>query len=177
MISFPALGSDYNETPPSASKTGERGSITSEHFVVYYRAGADLKKIERNLNKKGRFSGSTTVYTENDPSIEICLRLDELFNGAVEALSIRPGMGRITIDIFKDRAELEKEYFKISGKKGSAISFYIKEYNTIYTSENDISDSVIIHETAHAVIDNWPPMASAPDKIKEILAAYVDIHF
>jgi predicted Zn-dependent protease len=46
---------------------------------------------------------------------------------------------------------------------------------TIYTSEQDISDSVIAHEIGHAVVDHFFTV-KPPEKIGEMLAQYVDVH-
>ena len=54
-------------------------------------------------------------------------------------------------------------------------AFYIYQYMTIYTSEESISDSVMSHEMAHAVIDSYFS-ANPPPKVAEILATYVDVH-
>ncbi|MCX5666928.1 MAG: hypothetical protein NTY34_01245, partial [Candidatus Omnitrophica bacterium] len=54
-------------------------------------------------------------------------------------------------------------------------SFYVHAYRTIYTSEESISDSVMVHEMAHAVIDNYFSVVP-PAKVAEVLASYVDLH-
>ncbi len=54
-------------------------------------------------------------------------------------------------------------------------SFYIHGYATIYTSMQDISDSVISHEMAHAVMDNYFKVMP-PERAAEFLATYVDSH-
>lgn len=48
-------------------------------------------------------------------------------------------------------------------------------FNTIYSSMQDVSDSNISHEMAHAVIDDYFKVAP-PEKTAELLAVYVDSH-
>ena len=64
---------------------------------------------------------------------------------------------------------------RIFGKPGDFKAFYVYKYNTIYTSESDIEDSVIIHEMAHAIIDHYFSVIP-PETVGEVLAAYVDAH-
>jgi hypothetical protein len=82
---------------------------------------------------------------------------------------------RIKIKIFRTRKELNDEYSKIFAATEDIKSFYIYKYNTIYVSEEDISDSVIAHEMGHAIIDHYFSVIP-PEKVRELLASYVDLH-
>ena len=88
---------------------------------------------------------------------------------------MRPRKMRVKVKIFKDRAELNDEYYRIFGERGNLISFYAYKFNTIYTTEDDISDSVMAHEIGHAIVDHYF-VVRPPEKIKEILSQYVDMH-
>ena len=82
---------------------------------------------------------------------------------------------KLAIKIFKDDDALALAYFRMMGAHQHYQAFYIYQYRTIYTSEYTISDSVMSHEMAHAVIDNYFS-ANPPPKVAEILATYVDVH-
>ena len=81
----------------------------------------------------------------------------------------------LKIKIFRNREELSQEYTRLFGATQRYKSFYIHSLETIYTSMQDISDSVIAHEMAHAVIDNYFQVIP-PEKTAELLATYVDSH-
>lgn len=169
-----------NETvKPENGKTtpqSEWKSLKSFYFTVYYRPGADLKKIERKLRKRAPYfsvdSESRPLKTDED---KIAYRMDLLFRRTKEILGMRPRVKNLEIRIFENRKELNDEYRRIFGKKTNLISFYIYKYDTIYTSESDISDSVMAHEMGHVIVDHYFT-ARPPEKIREILSQYVDAH-
>ena len=85
-------------------------------------------------------------------------------------------MARLKIMVFDDSDEMEAEYFRIFGVSGKGVkSFYAHKYATIYASEKTISDSVLAHEMAHAVVDNYFSVVP-PRKLGDIMASYVDVH-
>ena len=150
-------------------------SVGSNFFVLYYNPSINLEDIERELTKRPLYFDQAARYGEVTAQEEICRRLDKLYNRVQDVLDMHPKTPRIKIKIFKDRDELNNEFVKIFGKKGDFKSFYVYKYNTIYTSESDIEDSVIIHEMAHAIIDHYFSVIP-PETVGEILAAYVDAH-
>jgi len=150
-------------------------SIESNFFVLYYNSSANLEDIKRGLTKRPLSFDQAARYGEVATSREICYRLDKLYNRVQDVLDMHPKTPKIKIKIFKDRDELNDEFVKIFGKTGDFKSFYVYKHNTIYTSESDIEDSVIIHEIAHAIIDHYFSVVP-PETVGEILAAYVDAH-
>ena len=92
-----------------------------------------------------------------------------------QILAMNPSSMEIKIKIFRNRRELSQEYVSLFGAVQNYKSFYIHSQDTIYTSMQDISDSVMSHEMAHAVIDNYFQVVP-PEKTAELLATYVDSH-
>ena len=150
-------------------------SMGSNFFVLYYDPSANLEDLERELTKRPLYFDQAARYGEVTTQEEICQRLDKLYNRVQDVLDMHPKTPRIKIKIFKDRDGLNDEFAKIFGKPGDFKSFYVYKHNTIYTSESDIEDSVIIHEIAHAIIDHYFSVIP-PEAVGEILASYVDSH-
>jgi len=109
------------------------------------------------------------------PPEKIAYRMDILMKKVEEILGMKPRKMRVKVRIFKNRKELNEEYYNMFKNNETPRSFYIYKYNTIYTTERDISDSVMSHEMAHAVLDNYFVMR-APEEIAEILTRHVDLH-
>ncbi len=150
--------------------------IDSRYFEIYYTQAVDLKTVTRRLERRGLFTSG--VYDPNPasaPPEKIAYRMDMLLKRVKEILDMNPNMPRLKMKIFKDKNELNEEYRRIFGTTGDMKSFYIHKYNTIYTSEEDISDSVIAHEMGHAIVDHYFSTIP-PEKIRELLASYVDLH-
>ena len=152
--------------------------VETNNFTVEYQPSVSLKTVAARLNARGFFSsgffgsGSSSAVT---PEEEVAQRLDRLLKRAEELLDMYPPKLKITIKIFADSNSLNDAYFKMFGTHPDYKAFHIYQYQTIYTSEETISDSVIIHEMGHAIVDNYFS-TNPPPKVSELLATYVDMH-
>jgi hypothetical protein len=156
----------------------------SVYFTIYYRPDVNIKRIVSRINSRG-FSvvhnppsaATSTLYTLNGPEAKMAYRFDMLFARVKEILDMFPVDIHINVKIFKNRKEINTEFCRLarSGSGDECRSFYIHTYDTIYTSEQDISDSVIAHEMTHALVDHYFS-ATPPEKMAEILATNVDLH-
>lgn len=149
--------------------------IESASFAIYYRPSVDLNKVEADLRKRVFYFNPAIRRPEAKIEDKVAYRVDSLFSRVKELLDMYPQMPKLNMRIFKNKGELEEEYFKIFNTREDAASFYVHKYNTIYMSEEGVSDSVIAHEMAHAVIDHYFAVIP-PRNVAEVLAAYVDIH-
>ena len=165
----------FAEPDDQSTEETEWNSVTSNCFNIYYRPDANLPGIERELKTRTLYFDQPARYGEVTSADEICYRLDKLFNHVKDLLSMYPEIPKVLIKIFRDREELNEEYYKIFSKREDLSAYYIKDYNTIYTSESDIGDSVMIHEMAHVIIDHYFSV-DPPEKVSEILATFVDVH-
>lgn len=168
----------YAAPDPAAAQgdDGEWYTIESAYFTVYYRPGVDLKRVEKRLKMRPFYvAGAPKLDPFAGQEEKIAYRLDYIFKRVKEILELRPSIGRVKIKIYEDRHALQSQYYDIFCQRTDVISFYIYKFNTIYTSEADISDSVISHEMGHAVVDNYFVMRP-PETIREMLSKYVDMH-
>jgi len=155
---------------------GEWDTIESAYFTIYCRPEANLKAIREKLRRRRFYIGrGLKPKPSSSPQEKIAYRIDLIFNRARDILDKRPRNMDDKIKIFKDRSELNDEYYSIFGQRKNFKSFYIHKYETIYTNESDISDSVMAHEMGHAIVDHYF-VVSPPEKIKEMLSSYVDMH-
>jgi hypothetical protein len=86
-----------------------------------------------------------------------------------------PRNDKLLIKIYKSLSELDGVYLEIFQDEKSYYAFYIHKFNTVFACEEKISESVMAHEMAHAIIDHYFPILP-PRKVQEILATYVDYH-
>ena len=159
----------------SEEETGWQ-SVESRYFTVFYRPSVNLKKMEKKL-KRRRFdvvSGGGYEYLSTNAE-KVAYRLDRIFERVKEILDMYPQNMNVKIKIFKDRRELIDAYEKVFGEREDIVSFYIYRHETIYTDAVDISDSVIAHEMAHAIVDHYF-LIRPPETVKEMLSCYVDEH-
>lgn len=155
--------------------TGAEWSVIKKgHLEVYYRSSAGLKRIYRQLKRRFNPPGETI---DRDAPIEdkLIFRLNILLNRVKDILGMYCDIPILRIRIYENRSALNDEYLKIFGIRQDFKSFYIDKYKTIYTSEEDISDSIISHEMGHAIIDYYFAVIPPP-KVAELIASYVDMH-
>lgn len=159
----------------TAPPVSEWYTIETGYFTVYYRPGTDLYKIESALKKRVAYFSAGMPAEDAHVTDKIRYQLDLLFSRVEEILDMHPRGMRVTIKIFPTRLELGEEYFTIFKAREDHKSFYINKFNTIYASAEDLSDSVLAHEMAHAVVDRYFAVIP-PEKVREMLASYVDLH-
>ncbi|MFA6142165.1 MAG: hypothetical protein WC738_02590 [Candidatus Omnitrophota bacterium] len=151
-------------------------TIKSAYMKIYCENTVDLKTIGYKISNRGLFVNR--VYDPNPvgaPAEKIAYMLDRLLKRTKDILGMWPENFNLEIKIFKDRDQLNGEYSRIFGTKPDYKAFYIYKYNTIYTSEEDISGSIVAHEMGHAVVDHYFS-AIPPAQVREVLAQYVDLH-
>jgi hypothetical protein len=163
---------------PQTGEEQEWMSIPSVSFTVYYKPGANLKKIESRLRYRSFPVTSEFARLYTDPTYDInrriANRLEAILQRVKIILSMNPQM-ELKVKVFRTRKELNDEYFKLFRASRDYVSFYVYRLNTIYTSEQDILDSIISHEMGHAVIDHYFNVVP-PEKVAETLAVFVDSH-
>jgi len=163
----------------AADNTSEQESwsvINGGSVKVYYEQGVDLQVISRKIAQRGLFFGGVFKSPpDGTPQEKIIYSADRLVQRIKDILGMYPQLPDLTIRIFVDRGGMNKEYFKMFGVVVDYDSYYIHAFRTIFTSEDDISVSVMAHELGHAIIDSYFSIVP-PSKVSEVLASYVDAH-
>ncbi|MDD5427957.1 MAG: hypothetical protein PHI58_01830 [Candidatus Omnitrophica bacterium] len=164
---------------PAGGVEPEWVKLETGYLTVYYLPGADVEAMERRLKSRATYFDSDIPGDAAPSEEKMRYQLDALFRHAQAILDMRPANIHVNIRIFRTREALEAEYAKIfpagTPTEEDLKAFYVNKYNTIYVSEEDISDSVIAHEMGHAIVDHYFAVVP-PEKIRELLASYVDLH-
>lgn len=169
---------DNENIQPSTQVSNHWLTMETRYFTIQYEDSVNLNTVASRLNSRGLFSSgffSSSETSSAAPEDKVAQRADRLLKHVEEMLDMYPPNLKLTIKIFKDEDSLVEAYFRMMGTRQRYQAFYIHQCQTIYTSEYGISDSVVSHEMAHAVIDNYFS-ANPPPKVAEILATYVDAH-
>lgn len=140
----------------------------TKYATIHYSTDSDLNTFTRNI------SGGFTLFggsKGNSPKN----RIDKIVERVCELLDMHPPDLQFKIYSYSTFKELELEYRSITFSGMSPTAFYNHKTRTIYISVQDITDGILAHEIAHAVINLYfgvPP----PRKMQEVLAQYVDKH-
>jgi len=148
----------------------------SDYFDIYAMPNVDLEAFYKRINRRpfwGMSSNRPVIISSAEEMI--ANRLDRLMERAERMLDVYPRPFRVNIRIFKDHDQLNSEYFKIFKTTADLRSFYIDKFKTIYLSEEDANDSIAAHEMSHAIVDHYFKIVP-PEKIREMIASYVDLH-
>ncbi len=164
----------------SAEEVSDSGwlSYKAGQMTIIYPTDINLRKLEARLRSRWFTVSSTErdLYSNQTYPIEkrILARLESILIRTKQVLTMYPTV-ELKIKIFRNREELSQEYLRLLGTLQRYKSFYIHGFQTIYSSMQDISDSEIAHEMAHAIIDSYFRVIP-PEKTAELLATYVDSH-
>jgi len=154
-------------------------SYKRNQVTLLYTSDINPKRLEARLRTR-YFTVSAVerdMFTNPSYPVEerIISRLESILLRTEQILSMYPAFMELNIKVFRNRKELNQEHLNIFGTLPNYKTFYVHSLSTIYTSMQDISDSVVSHEMAHAVIDNYFTVIP-PEKTAELLAVYVDSH-
>lgn len=155
-------------------KGPEWSELETKYFRVYFQRDVDLSTVERRLNQD-YFIFSIRSGRGNNAEEKIARRLDSIFSQATDILDMHPKITKLRVKVYKDSELLYQDYRKMTDRSEGEKAFYVHDCGMIYTSEDGISDSVMAHEIAHAIIDNYY-QGIPPARISETLASYVDMH-
>lgn len=102
-------------------------------------------------------------------------RVDRIVEKIAAILDMHPPDLHFSIYLYQTYRELENTYRGMGIMGKAPIAFYSHRTKAIYVSLENITDRILAHEIAHAVINFYfgtPP----PGRMQEILAQYVDKH-
>jgi hypothetical protein len=151
-------------------------SFQTAYLTVDYKPEVNLKRVLGRLSGRELPSHSKLpAYTLTGIEARLAYRLDVVFMRVRDILGMYPDKAKIKIKIYKNRQDIKAELCYLNQADEACKSFYTYNDNTIYASEQDLTDSIIAHEMAHAVVDNYF-LTIPPKKMAEILATNVDTH-
>jgi len=153
--------------------------ITSSYATICVQSGVDLtnaiKKIDVDFAKYDLVEKEIFLERGISEEEKVANKIDILIRKTRRVLDMYPAAFKINIKIYNTQEGLNGNYKEIFEEDANYKAFYVHKFKTIYTSANNLSESVLAHEIGHSVIDSYftvPP----PPKIRELLACYVDLH-
>lgn len=134
-------------------------------------ADKDLNSFTKNI---GRGLSFLKESPERNPMLTKN-RVDMIVERVSLLLDMHPPNLYFKIYIYLTYKELEREYLHLGILSKSPVAFYSHKNTAIYISLSDLTDGILAHEIAHAVI-NFYFVTPPPAQMQEILAQYVDRH-
>jgi len=154
-----------SETPAWPSPgSSPWASLKTKYTVIHYLQQPGLAAFGRALYPLAL-----------DPASEAMLasRVDALFREVQTLLDMRKMVDRVTIMVYSDHQKMEEALAQTVGEGQQRRAWYSRKQHTIFVSVDQLSEDILAHEMAMAVIYQYmevpPPRTTA-----KILAAYVD---
>jgi hypothetical protein len=101
-------------------------------------------------------------------------RVDDIMWKVQSTLDMHPDI-HITIRLHPDHESIKAAFRQFTVTGNVPLAFYSHRRKTIFVNVEGVTDGVLAHEMAHAVINFYFPVPP-PAKMQEILAQYVDLH-
>jgi hypothetical protein len=151
---------------PSASFCAQ---LETKFGPVLYETNEQIIDYERSLGPKDNPDSHRTT-----PSLEtIISRHENLFEEVCAKLDIYLNDIKTTVRIVASLDQLRAEYKRYVPNSDKAVTaFYSHQDKTIWYSQERLSYGIILHETAHAVMDHYfirPIPAGVDELISEML--------
>lgn len=131
------------------------GSLETQYSTVHYSDNTELNDFLWRIT--GQKMTGTSVFGMTRS------RVDEIVERVQSLLDMRPPAFRFNIYLKKTH-------------DGGTIAYYSHETRSITAVASRVTDGVLAHEIAHAVMNAYFNPPPPPEKSQEILAQYVDQH-
>ena len=148
--------------------------IDSRYCTIWLHAELNVRRVNRQVSI-WMIRPQVKVDRLASDEEQLAAKCDTLFFRAEQLLDMYPPDVHVTLRVLKSTREIGDLHAARYGVGTEAIAFYILEDNTIYASAGDLSESVLVHEMAHCIVDHYFGIRP-PRKIEEMLAMYVDKH-
>jgi hypothetical protein len=154
----------------------------TKYAAISYVEEKDLHTFTRNTASGFSFLRESP---ERNPLL-VRTQVDKIVETIFSLLDMHPLNLRFGITLYRTKEEVSIAYYKASeganaynGQRtanAAPIAFYSHRTRNIAVATDNITDGILAHEIAHAVISAYfavPP----PARMQEILAQYMDKHF
>ncbi|MBI5885672.1 MAG: hypothetical protein HZB85_03715 [Deltaproteobacteria bacterium] len=145
-------------------------TLETRYADLYYRDDETLRSFGRQIGAISFFSRDGARTAEL-----VAAQLEDIVSRVRRRLDMYPEGPRFNIRVYPTYLEIQAVYMTYDMNARAPIAFYAHAARSIYVSVADVTDGVLAHEIAHAVISIYfvtPP----PARMQEILAQYVDRH-
>lgn len=154
LLSISWLGLAALLLSPNVCLSAGENSIESKFATIHYSHDQEIHQF------LWRITGLRVTLADSADLVKD--RVDELVRRVEELLEMYPTPLHFAIEFQARRSE-------------GPIAEYSHRTRSIVVSLNSVTDGVLAHEIAHAVMNAYFPV-SPPEKTQEILAQYVDAH-
>jgi len=155
---------------------GGGNKIEGEHFTIEYKNGVDVAGLAQGLKISPVDAQLTNLPIDHSsPEKELASKIEILFNRAGDVLDMHVYSYKGYIKVFADHEGLADFYHRrYQGVLPcTGLSFYLADFDTIYTSAVNFRREILGHEMGHAIMSHYF-VVQPSIRIQEVLAGYVE---
>ncbi|MCP3954887.1 MAG: DUF1566 domain-containing protein [Desulfobacterales bacterium] len=150
---------------PEDTGKGNWLSLDTKYARVHYLEPANLQVLGGVLDPTGVHSDVAVAM--------IGPRLDSLYLEVQALLDMRIKPGRFSLTVYPDRRQMKAALKQTLGEEEPRLAWYNPKKRAIFISADELSENILAHEMALAVIYQYMQVPPPRTTVK-ILAGYVD---
>ncbi len=156
---------------PAAAQDNGPKTYETLYSTVNYNQDVEIYEFGRRIG-----TSEAALVRDNQKALVLMKEnIDRIVYRVKTILDMYPVAFHFNIFIYPNYNDV-REVYRSKGMTGAApISFYSDKAKTVYLSLENVTDRILAHEIAHAVINAYFYIAP-PAQVQEILAQYVDKH-
>lgn len=157
--------------PSTLSAQESSKTYETRYAAISYSEIKDLHTFTRNIG-----SGMSSLWENPKNPLLAKKQVDKIVDVICSLLDMYPPNFHFGITLYRSQAEVTAAYRKAHGSGTAPIAFYVHRTRNIAVAIDSITDNILAHEIAHAIICAYfgvPP----PARMQEILAQYSDKNF
>jgi hypothetical protein len=178
ILSPNAFSQEYGPSGPEGD-IEDWTIVESSYSTIYIDRDIELRSVRRRIDVSfARYDPvEKRLFLERGISEEgqLANKIDIIVRKAKKILDMHPQGFHVNIRIYETEDDLWNIYEEIFRERKDHKAYYIHKFQTVYISLDNVSESILAHEIGHSIIDNYFAILP-PDKIRELLACYVDVH-
>lgn len=172
-------------TPCAFSQEGPGGGVEdwavveSSYATIFVDTDVDLgnlvKRIDVSFARYDPIEKRLFLDRGISDSERLANKIDIIVRKARKILDMHPQGFHVNIRVYETEEDMWNIYENIFKERKEYMAFYIHKFQTVYIPSDNVSESVLAHEIGHSIIDSYFGILP-PEKIRELLACYVDVH-
>jgi len=141
----------------------------TKYATISYTEDKDLHTFTRNTGSGFSFLRESS---EQNPLLAKT-QVDKMVETIFSLLDMVPPNFHFGINIYRTQGEVTAAFYRVSGRGAAPVAFYAHQTRSIAIAVDSITDGILVHEIAHAVISAYFPVPP-PARMQEILAQHMD---
>jgi len=150
--------------------------LKTKYTIVNHQSISELKQFEDAI----AYDPDYAWYQFDRSTLDerVVRKVDAVYKRVQKILGMYKRSCRVNINLYPNKTELHIAYMDVHDTQqypSKLRAWYTHKTNTIYLNTNALTEGMLAHEMAHAIVDHYLGHR-LPRNTAEILARYVDKH-